>query len=82
MTDFVLEISGVGKTIALRPRGVIDRAAAQTLVDAIESVRVGSQTALLEIDVEHVTGCTPDAQALLANRTVGLGSLAALASTA
>jgi hypothetical protein len=82
MTDFVLEISGVGKCIALRPRGTIDLAGAQTLVDAIESVRVGSRTALLEIDLEHITGCTPDAQALLASRAVGLSSLAALAATA
>jgi hypothetical protein len=82
MADFVLEISGIGKMITLRPHGVIDRPAAQTLVDAIESVRVGSHTALLEIDVEYVTGCTPDAEALLASRAVGLGSLAALATTA
>jgi hypothetical protein len=82
MADFVLEISGVGKSIALRPRGTIDLAAAQTLVDAIESVRVGSRTALLEIDLDHITGCTPDAQALLASHAVGLSSLAALAPTA
>jgi hypothetical protein len=82
MADFVLEICGVGKGIALRPRGTIDRAGAQALVDAIESVRVGSRTALLEIDLDHVTGCTPDAQVLLTSRAVGLSSLAALAATA
>ena len=82
MGDFVLEIIGVGKSIALRPRGTIDLAAAQTLVDAIESVRVGSRTALLEIDLDHITGCTPEAQGLLASRAVGLAGLASLAPSA
>ena len=45
MGDFVLEISGVGKCIALRPRGTIDLAGAQTLVDAIESVLADRRSA-------------------------------------
>jgi hypothetical protein len=82
MGDFVLEIIGAGRSIALRPRGTIDLPAAQTIVDAIESVRVGSRTALLEIRLDHITGCTLDAQALLASRAVGLDGLASLAPTA
>jgi hypothetical protein len=81
MSDFVLEISGLGRTIALRPKGTIDFGAAQTLVNAVESVQAGSRTALLEIDLEHITGCTPEAQALLSSRAIRLPDLDALAGT-
>jgi hypothetical protein len=66
MSDFVLEISGVGECISLEPVGTIDLHGARALLDALDSLRGGRQAPLLEIRLDRVNGCTADAWRVLA----------------
>ena len=66
MSDFVLEISGVGSAITLEPVGVIDGDGAQTILEALGSLRE-ERTALLELRLDRVTGLTEEAREVLAD---------------
>ena len=76
MSDFVLEISGVGQTITLEPVGTIDMYGARTLLDALGTLRDDGHAALLEIRLDRVTGCTPDAWRVLATSELPVEVLA------
>jgi hypothetical protein len=66
VSDFVLEISGVGSAITLEPVGVIDGDGAQTILEALGSLRE-ERTALLELRLDRVTGLTEEAREVLAD---------------
>ena len=76
MSDFVLEISGAGEAITLEPIGCVDRDGAQTLLEAVDSVRATRRTPLLEIRLDRVTGYTTDAAELLARYDLPVFALA------
>jgi hypothetical protein len=76
MSDFVLEISGVGEAITLEPIGEVDRQGAETLIEALVTVRTARPTPLLEIRTDRITGCTDDAAELLARNDLAVLALA------
>jgi hypothetical protein len=76
MSSFVLEISGEGQAISLEPVGTIDRDGAQTLLDALGSLRSEHRAALLEIRLDRVEGLTSDAWRLLASSELPVEVLA------
>ena len=72
----MLEISGARGAITLEPVGVIDGHGAQTLLDAVGSLR-SDRAALLEINLDRVTGLTDDAWRVLAASELPVEALAA-----
>ena len=76
MSDFVLQISGTRGAITLEPVGVIDGNGAQTLVDAVGSLR-SDRAALLEINLDRVTGYTDEGWRVLAASELPVEALAA-----
>ena len=75
MSDFVLEISGARGAISLEPIGLIDGEGAQTLLEAVGTLR-SDRTALLEIKLDRVTGLTDDAWRVLAASELPVEALA------
>jgi hypothetical protein len=80
MSDFVLEISGVGERISLEPVGIIDAHGARALLDALDTLRDGHHAPLLEIRLDRVNGCTADAWRVLAGSELPVEVLAATGS--
>ena len=76
MSDFVLQISGTRGAITLEPVGVIDGYGAQTLLDAVGSLR-SDRAALLEINLDRITGFTDEAWRVLAASELPVEALAA-----
>ena len=76
MSDFVLQISGTRGAITLEPVGVIDGYGAQTLLDAVGSLR-SDRAALLEINLDRITGFTDEAWHVLAASELPVEALAA-----
>ena len=76
MSDFVLQISGTRGAITLEPVGVIDGYGAQTLVEAVGSLR-SDRAALLEINLDRITGFTDEAWRVLAASEIPVEALAA-----
>ena len=77
MSDFVLEISGIGEAITLEPIGQIDLHGARTLLDVLGTLRDDRHAALLEINLDRVTGLTAEAWRLLASSELPVEVLAA-----
>ena len=75
MSDFVLEISGARGAISLEPIGLMDGEGAQTLLEAVGTLR-SDRTALLEIKLDRVTGLTDDAWRVLAASELPVEALA------
>lgn len=76
MSDFVLEINGARGAITLEPVGVIDGHGAETLLEALGSLR-NDHAALLEINLDRVTGMTDEAWRVLAASELPVEALAA-----
>lgn len=75
VSDFILEISGARGAISLEPVGLIDAYGAQTLLEAVGTLR-SDRTALLEIRLDRVTGLTDDARRLLQANQLPLEAVA------
>jgi hypothetical protein len=75
VSDFVLEISGARGAISLEPIGLMDGEGAQTLLEAVGTLR-SDRTALLEIKLDRVTGLTDDAWRVLAASELPVEALA------
>lgn len=75
--SFVLEIRGNGPAISVEPVGVIDLAAARSLIEAVRGLAQRAQATLVEINLDRVRGLTKAAWRLLAASELPVEALAA-----